>query len=53
MSLDCKDVRDLTDNGSSNEDKLNGAATDYEETDGFLFYQNQLNFVVWCAAMAG
>ena len=43
VSSDSKDVNDLTDNGSSNEAKLDTIATD-----GFQFHQNQLNFAV-CA----
>ena len=31
-------------------DQLNKYADDYENTDdGFQFYQNQINFAVWCA----
>ena len=51
LSLDREDLRSLTDAniGSSNEETIDKLATDYEKKDGFTFYQNQLNFAVWCA----
>ena len=30
-------------------EQLDKIADDYENTDGFQFYQNQINFAVWCA----
>ena len=50
LSFDGKNVPDLTDEGSrSNEEKFDSIATDCKKTNRFQFYQNQLNFAVWCA----
>ena len=50
LSLDSKEVREGLNGNGNNEPKLDKIATNYEKTDGFQFYQNQLNCAVWCAS---